>query len=202
MRKLESLHLNLHCGEAVRDSAPLQAALLTAVNTATRAFLGGVLVKMPALVVSLLPWPQRRSLNEIVSDLGGTLTDALPEGRFTLTFGLPAHIDDDSLQVVCSDWQGGVLANGEHSPFVAGGILPTAGVFAGGLGVALAFLRLSEMEIAAGDRSTGLSLWRPDLDWLDGQSVGPPVELLPQKYWMLGLGHLGQAYLWHIGLLS
>lgn len=57
------------------------------------------------------------------------------------------------------------------------------------------------MEIAAGDRSTGLSLWRPDLNWLDPLATGPQAALLPKKYWVLGLGHLGQAYLWNISLL-
>ena len=28
-----------------------------------------------------------------------------------------------------------------------------------------------------------------------------PAELLPEKFWMLGLGHLGQAYLWNIAFL-
>ncbi|HEV2480599.1 MAG TPA: hypothetical protein VGS79_13075 [Puia sp.] len=201
LRKLQSLTLNILCGEAIRDSLPLQAALLTTINTAKRAFLGGVSVQMPPHVACLLPWPQKRSLDEIVCELGGSLTTVLPTKDFTLTFGLAAQIDDNQLQIVCSDWQGGVMANGEPSPFDADGTIPTAGVFAGGLGTTLAFLRLSGMEIAAGDESVGLSLWRPDLHWLDPLAKGPAVALLPQKYWLLGLGHLGQAYLWNIGLL-
>jgi hypothetical protein len=201
MEKLASLRLNVLCGAAIRNSLPLQAALLTTINSATRAFLGGVFVAMPVHIPCLLPWPRKQTLNQVVTELGGLLVASLPEKGFMLTFGLPAHIDDNSLQVVCSDWQGGVMANGELSPFDVSGTIPTAGIFAGGLGVALAFLRVSRMEIAAGDRSTGLSLWRPDLDWLEAGAAGPPVKLLPRKYWLLGLGHLGQAYLWHIGLL-
>lgn len=30
---------------------------------------------------------------------------------------------------------------------------------------------------------------------------GPTLELLPSRLWLIGLGHLGQAYLWTLGLL-
>lgn len=211
MRKLQLLKLDIRCNDNIRMSLPLQAALITSVNTAVRAFLGGVRVHMPSDVVSLLPWPTRKklnsaalksgTLNEIVRELGGMIVPELSENNFTLTFGIPASIDDNGLQVVCSDWQGGVMTNNEVSPFDPVGSLPVGGVFAGGYAVTQAFFRLSGMEIAAGDQSSGLSLWRPDLDWLNPQAAGPQAVLLPRKYWILGLGHLGQAYLWNIGLL-
>jgi len=47
----------------------------------------------------------------------------------------------------------------------------------------------------------GISLWRSDLHCLDDSAGGPGVTLLPNKFWLLGLGHLGQAYIWNIGLL-
>jgi len=31
--------------------------------------------------------------------------------------------------------------------------------------------------------------------------MGPALALLPQKLWLLGLGHLGQAYTWTLGML-
>ena len=34
------------------------------------------------------------------------------------------------------------------------------------------------------------------------ETVGPPIELLPAKLWLLGLRHLGQAYAWTIALLG
>ncbi|MBI3369014.1 MAG: hypothetical protein HY021_11405 [Burkholderiales bacterium] len=48
-----------------------------------------------------------------------------------------------------------------------------------------------------------MSLWRPDTggDWLQAQSDGPALRYLPSKLWLIGLGHLGQAYLWGLGLL-
>ena len=36
---------------------------------------------------------------------------------------------------------------------------------------------------------------------MDPEADGPELESLPKALWMLGLGHLGQAYLWNFGLL-
>jgi hypothetical protein len=36
---------------------------------------------------------------------------------------------------------------------------------------------------------------------MDEGAKGPEINFLPKKFWILGLGHLGQAYLWNIGLL-
>lgn len=199
--KLESLRLNLIGGELLRDSFTLQSALLTAVNTGKRSFLGGIFVQIPAGIISLAHWPGKRYLHEIIEELGGELTDFPDDRYFCLTFGLPGRIDDNKMSVICNSWQGGVLVDGEESPFESRGDLPTAGVFAAGLAVFLAFLKVTGIYLAACDRSQGISLWRPDLNWLDPEASGPAVSYLPNKFWLLGLGHLGQAYLWNIGLL-
>jgi hypothetical protein len=49
----------------------------------------------------------------------------------------------------------------------------------------------------------GLSLWNPAAanDWLTGRGKEPCLSLLPRRLWLIGLGHLGQAYLWALGLL-
>lgn len=201
MEKLQGLKVNLVCGEAIRNSIPLQAALLTAVNTASRAFLGGVFVQMPADVFCLVPWSESKTVNQVVHELGGIVIEKCDKNIFTLNFGLPASIDENAIQVACNGWQGGILTEGEVFEPGFEGNIPTGGVFAAGLAVALAFFRTSGIYLAACDRSKGISLWKPELHWLDKKAKGPEVESLPKKYWILGLGHLGQAYLWNIGLL-
>src|SRR5690606_11801916 len=37
--------------------------------------------------------------------------------------------------------------------------------------------------------------------WHVSTAAGPPLELLPSRLWIIGLGHLGQAFLWTLGLL-
>jgi hypothetical protein len=48
-------------------------------------------------------------------------------------------------------------------------------------------------------RAAGLSLWTPGSDWLQTIIHGPKYS--PSQLWLNGLGHLGQAYLWGLGLL-
>ncbi|MCC7302472.1 MAG: hypothetical protein IT233_07515 [Bacteroidia bacterium] len=198
---LAGLKLNLVCGEAIRTSIPLQAALLTALNTGKRAFLGGIFVVLPENIKFLLPWSTRNTLNEVVVGLGGEIKEKVVEGCFTLTFGAPANIDDNSLEIVCNAWQGGILSGDLEPQLQENNSIPIGGIAAGALGVGTAFLRVAGVNNSAGDSSVGVSLWRPDIDWLDPQSRGPEVKFLPEKYWLLGLGHLGQAYLWNIAFL-
>jgi hypothetical protein len=198
--KLRLLEINLICGDQIKRSLPLQAALLTAVNTAKRAFLGGVNVQLPPATECLVPWPGKRYLNDIVTELGGAIVRHRTYEKPSLMFGLEANIDNNEMQVVCNDWQAGILVEGS-STFESTGTIPTGGIFAGAFAVGLSFLKASGVTISACDSAQGISLWRPDLNWLSEEAKGPAVTILPAKYWMLGLGHLGQAYLWNIGLL-
>lgn len=202
LKRLSQMKLQLVCGEEIHRSLPLQAALLTAINTGKRAFLGGVSLRMPGAVKSLLRWPQKTWLGDIAVELGATLIEKSLDGCFTLSFGLPSKEDYLSLEVVCNGWQGGVLVDGESVTLPVGSDhLPLGGVAAGALAVGTAFLKVSGVSIAAGDQSVGISLWRPDLSWLDSEASGPAIEILPEKYWLLGLGHLGQAFAWNLALL-
>ena len=52
-----------------------------------------------------------------------------------------------------------------------------------------------------GRRSQGISLWRPDVVWTSPDAVGPEqLGFAPGNWWLAGLGHLGQGYLWTIGM--
>ena len=53
----------------------------------------------------------------------------------------------------------------------------------------------------AGRRSLGLSLWNPATYWLDADDSEPLVINLPSRLWIIGLGNLGQAFLWALALL-
>lgn len=87
------------------------------------------------------------------------------------------------------------LRLGERREFVP------SGVVAGALAVAEAFQHLRASQPAAGRRTAGLSLWRPELDWRDADATGPAISRLPSALWLIGLGNLGQAYLWTLSLL-
>ena len=202
LKKLENFKLHLICGDNIKASSSLQAALLTAINTGKRAFLGGVCVALPDWTPTLLPWPKLKSINKIVLELGGKLIEKTEdEADFTLFLGQKARSEIESLQIISNGWIGGIQTAYEEINLEDKNDFVLSGILAGALGVGLAFLRVSGIHPPAVDRSVGMSLWRPDLHWLDKESIGPPIEYLPKNIWMLGLGHLGQGYLWNLGLL-
>ena len=202
VERLLKLKLVLVCSEEIKNSLPLQAAFLTAINTGKRAFLGGVDVIIPKEVSCLLPWPRNNNLNEVVKEIGANIVSSQQNSSFSLYFGSRTNVENNSLEVICNNWQGGVIINGDHGlKSNSTDNCPLGGIAAGSLAVALAFMVASEIKIDAADQSTGISLWRPDLFWLEREAEGPALKFLPEKFWLLGLGHLGQAYLWNIGLL-
>jgi len=119
----------------------------------------------------------------------------------TIYFGSAPKPVDDSLSVFCSGWRGGVAPAGVPVSISSPHDFATGGVLAGALAVARGFLRVSGLSSRSLEAPQGISLWRPDLNWLDSAADGPELESLPKALWMLGLGHLGQANLWNIGLL-
>jgi hypothetical protein len=202
----EDYRLAIEVGPDVARSGSLQAAVLTAVNTARRCFLGGVEVTGSLDVELLVPWRRCRTLAEAVIDLGGTPVLALSPGIPYVVVGdgvAPTDHRPFAVRATFEGWTGGVAP-------LAGGIrlgerqeCTPAGVLAGALAVSEAFQFVRGGNAAAGRREVGLSLWRPEpeVSWLDADAVGPPLELLPARLWLIGLGHLGQAYLWTLGFL-
>lgn len=200
--RLGKMRLRLICDSSIEHSAAMQAALLTAVNTGKRAFHGGVFVSMPQHVKCLLPWPSLQPLNSMVHMMGGRMV--IPkEDAFTQTiyFGSAPNPVVDSIFVFCSGWRGGIAPAHVPISIPSPTDFATGGVMAGGLAVANGFLRVSGLSSRPLENPQGFSLWKPDLNWLDAEADGPILESLPKALWMLGLGHLGQAYLWNFGLL-
>lgn len=80
--------------------------------------------------------------------------------------------------------------------------MPKTPMLAAALGVNEAFLYLSGEMPSAGRRCIGLSLWDiADSDWLEVRAPDPALRYLPARLWLIGLGHLGQAFLFALGLL-
>jgi hypothetical protein len=204
LNRLASLRLLLICGPSITSSVILQASLLTAINCGKRAFLGGVTVVLPELTIThYTTLPGGESLATAIKYYGGSIILNRPkefEG-FILTLGLPAESHEYSLEIVCNSWQGGVLPSGHFAMLPANDQLCLGATAAAAIGVGLAFLKLSGIDPRCADVPIGISLYRPDLSWLHEEASGCEVAWLPEKLWVLGLGHLGQAYLWNFALL-
>ncbi|MEL7496555.1 MAG: thiamine biosynthesis protein ThiF [Planctomycetota bacterium] len=189
-------------GPELADSAPLQASLLTIVNTARRAMLGGVVVVGDLDVPVLTAMGNGQRLGQIVRKLGGEIQREIPDEIPLLLLGDPkVEIGPDhiSLQVTFDGWKGGVIPYCECRRLSDRGTT-LAAIIAGAIGVSELFQNLRGNPMS-GQRSVGLSLWNPEfIDW-EAAPAGPSSFVLPSRIWLIGLGHLGQAYLWVLGFL-
>ena len=196
--------LAVSVGEDAGHSQTLQAALLTIVNSARRSLLGGIEVEGVDGMNLLVPVPPYRSLEEAVAGLGGRVVPSLGPGAPLVAVGnaKPAIGSRFAIRVTFEGWSAGILPLdhddmrlGESQEFTP------AGVLGGALAVTEAFQFLRGNQPIAGRRAVGLSLWRPELSWRDRSASGPAIDRLPSALWLIGLGNLGQAYLWTLGML-
>lgn len=198
-----SYRVSVVVGPELAESPAHQAALVTVVNTARRAMLGGVTVVGDVDVPLRVPLSGCSNLADAVRKLGGHLERKAPPGVPVLTLGdtdCKGSSSPVSLAVTFEDWRGGVIPTSDSRRLrESGAIIPSA-VLAGALGVSEVFQFLRGNPMAA-HRSVGLSLWSPEHpDW-ENAPAGPTAIVLPSRLWLIGLGHLGQAYLWTLGLL-
>ena len=202
MAKLTTFTMHLTIDAAAAASPTHQVALLTALNCGLRSLLGGVTVDgalEAPLAVQVAAGP---TLGDAVAELGGIVAPCPPDAPLVVIGGeAMAATANFAIRTTFDGWRGGVV------PLSAAGLackteFALAGALAGALAVAEVFAHLNG-EAMAGHRNVGLSLWDldADRDWKAADGAEPVVVDLPSDYWVIGLGHLGQAYLWAIGLL-
>ena len=182
-----------------------QAALLTAVELARRVFLGGVIVEGRLDVPLIGAVSTGPTLRHAVVAAGGKPA-AAPAGIPLISIGGPARqkTDSFSIRAVFDGWRGGIVPGHAEGPD-RGAIAPMAltPMLAAALAINEAFLHVSGESPFAGKRSAGLDLWNlsRSADWMSCDANAPELRYLPASLWLIGLGHLGQAYLWALGLL-
>jgi hypothetical protein len=199
--------VTLVCGADVERSYVLQLAVMTAASLANRCFPGAVRVALDRTLADshLLVWPTLDlTFAEALTRLAGATalvgSEASTEGTRTIVFG-NATAPTGALRVTFDGW----IAKTGPATTVAR--LPEreycslAGVLAAALAIAELFFSFGEISVEASRRRVALSLWRPDLDADEPAALGVPVQFLPGDMWTLGLGHLGNAYLWSIATL-
>ena len=199
----------LVCGADVGKSYGLQTAVMTAAGLASRCFPGAVRVVLDNQVARspLMLWPDRPvTLGEALATAVGArqlVVDRDGDSRsgvIGLVFG-DAEPNGRALRVTFDGW---IAATG---PVATVGRLgerddcPLAAILAASLAVSEIFMALSCTSVEATRRAVGLSLWRPDVDIRTPDAQGVQVEYLPKELWVLGLGHLGSAYLWALSAL-
>lgn len=199
-----SYRLAVVAGDDVGHSPTHQATLLTIVNAGRRSLLGGIEVEGVADMELLVPVPPYQSLEEAVVGLGGRVVRTLSPDVPLVAIGNATVKRKRSfaIRTTFEGWAAGIvpltkntLRLSERHEFTP------AGVLAGALAVTEAFQFLRGSQSAAGHRHVGLSLWRPELQWQEDAASGPVIKKLPSALWLIGLGNLGQAYLWTLSML-
>lgn len=153
----------------------------------------------------LLLWPSfEQTFGQALIHLLGT--DALispdnceQDGPVLLFGDVPST--PHALRVTFDGWIAKVGPAETVSPLPQREYCSLSGFLAGALAIAELFFSFAEISIEATRRTVGLSLWRPDLHIDDPAALGIQVQFLPRELWALGLGHLGNAYLWSLATL-
>lgn len=197
--------LRIHLGQGWASTLAGQACFLTAVNTAARAFLGGVEVYGELGLTLDVPLYQGRSARDVTEELGVAVVNNATTELPTLVLGvapegaLPAFC----VQLSWDHWRFEVAPAGVGGGLTCADDNPLAGIGAAALGVNEAFMHVRGDLAETGHRSVGMSLWNPlaVADWRGDAHKGPALAYLPKSMWLVGLGHLGQAYAWTLGML-
>lgn len=197
--------VRIHLGRGWADTLAGQAAFLTAVNTAARAFLGGVVVTGDVSPVLRVPLFQGQRAIDVVKQLDGQVHSEVSIEIPTLVIGRwnGGTIPSFCVRLVYDGWQAGVIPVLAETRLSAATDNTLAGSASAALGVNEAFLHVRKDLLSAGHREVGISLWNPTAveDWALPENSGPKLEFLPASLWLIGLGHLGHAYAWTLGML-
>lgn len=183
--------------DAARTAAG-QAAILTAVVAGMKCF------ERVALIGDFqIPLQYHVPLGDVIDaaakTLGAEISIKLPDDvTHVVSIG---HVSTTSVFTVrCwwDRWAGGALPQWDDRSF-GESTNPLAGALAGAVAIREVFANvLSDQR--AGKRAAISSLWEP---WKEVSAAdkGPSSFYIPNKIWIVGLGHLGQGVLWNLGLL-
>lgn len=190
--------------DSIKYSFSKQLAYLTTVNISHRVFLGGVKCQLPANTPNLLKLDSS-NFNDLVSKFGGINTEISPaNGDIKILFGIECF-DDFCIESISSGWRGGVNFFNQKRIFFAenNSKISFGPIVSASLVCYHAFCKVFQINDEGIDLNFGISLWNLNSggDWHKSENDGPEKPYLPRNVWTLGLGHLGQAYLWTLGLM-
>jgi hypothetical protein len=172
--------------------------LLIVLNSGRRAFRGAVLVRCRENPELTAPWARGMTLRELIESYGAAHVEELTGDAPTIAIGRPLIPAGTLITYPAAYGWSGVTAS--RPPILALESNAISQVLAAALAVSECFQHVRGNVVAC-RRSVGYSIWRPELAWDDPAAEGPELSFLPQGLWLLGLGHLGQAYAWVLGCL-
>ncbi|WP_292836621.1 hypothetical protein [Microbacterium sp.] len=198
-RLLLDRQLTLHPAPRIVTTPAGQAAILTAAVTAVRTF-GVVYVELPEDIRVSDGVHRGRLLSDALREEGARLDRgrAAPN-RMVLVIGsagsdVPSTSGELTLHASWEGWTATVSPTPRLAPVDQGNVL--AAIAAAALAVSEAFAHARSIPGSdAGYRTVHVNLLGPD------SGSGPDLRYAPASWWLVGLGHLGQAYGWVISHL-
>ena len=191
--------------------ADVQVALLTTVALAKRTFNGRVFVVNSVGLNAKTP--DGATMRSLIQAQGVRIVESPKRfyGQILIGDSEPLSADIPSIRPVFAGWRGGVMRGDSSYPKDAKGNVLSA-ILASGLAVSEMFNRLFLHDVSAACQEFGFSLWNLKQGWKNSNGLGqyqrdgdkwlenfgsdPALSSMPEKAWFVGLGHLGQAYLW------
>jgi hypothetical protein len=196
--RLDSIQLDVVVGDDQLGTPAGQAAALTAVATARKCF-GGVTIVAEKDAPLIAALPVGKTLLKAARRLGARMaTKSRTSATHTIRIGSTPTPAGWNLSCWWDRWLAGTRAFDDDGP--GDSRLPLAGVFAGALAVRQVFACVVANRNLP-PRDATVSLWMP---WEPvDRSVNRPERFdVPDKLWLLGLGHLGQAFVWNLCFLG
>lgn len=196
---IEATHVVIIINPTVIQAAAGQAATLTAMVAASKTFRHVALVSPSDVPLrgSLL---HATSLVQAAKLLGVSVAHELSANFTHAIFIGPGQAGIVPFEVHCwwDGWRAGVRNQFDWEP-VGASWLPIAGSFSAAQAVREVFAHVRGKRGGA-PRSSSISLWEP---WstIDQAESGPTEIHLVKNIALVGLGHLGQGFLWNLLLL-
>ena len=196
--KLLATKLAIHVTEAAACSPAGQAALLTCVATGSRCF-GEVTVSGALDHPLCVPLPvDATTLAQAATILGGAVQAADSAARMIfIGESTRATSRPWAVNTYWDRWKAGVTPAARPMP-LGSGTIALSGIAAGALAVGEAFLA-EQGDLRAGRSAQLVSLWSHQSNPDDAR--GPETYALPLELWLVGVGNLGQAFLWSLFFL-
>jgi hypothetical protein len=195
--RLDAVRITVMVGSDQTATAAGQAAALTAVVTARKCF-GRVTLVSETDTPLIAKLPVGKTLQRAARRLGARVSRKPPaRTTHTIIIGDAPRGGGWNLQCWWDRWLSGTRSRGEMA---GDSRLALSGVFAAALAVRQVFAGvLAGRPLRARDAT--ISLWTP---WMepDRTNIGPEIFDLPDQFWFLGLGHLGQGFIWNLCLLG
>lgn len=187
----------LMLGEDVAQDKGLQIMAMTVINTAARSFQGNVHIVGDLRLTLNVPGFEGTSLASFVEWTGVNVACIPTEEWPEIRVGCCAS---PAVRALLEPWAAGWSFGIGPSPTSRHAVFAPACIAAASLAVSEAFSLLRKDNPYAGHRTPSLSLWS-----MKPNTAQPPEGIgtaVCSDLWLVGLGHLGQAYCWTLSMME